>query len=179
MGYPLAPALSFTSSPFSNLLSHSQFLQSKKLISLFPFRAKKYLILFCFYTPISPALSSSLLSLSHLSFFPSSFFPCIIFVHILCTHTHTHTHTHISVHSFPNKSTPAATRSINRGNEATQDLHARPSIRSSSGDFILLPIHSNVVPYIKYMVNGLHYSYSYTKLAENHFLSSLADLIPV
>ena len=54
---------------------------------------------------------------------------------------------------FPNKSTPAATRSINRGNEATQDLHARPSIRSSSGDFIFLPIHSNV-PHIS-MVSGL------------------------
>ena len=67
-------------------------------------------------------------------------------------YTHTHTHTHSL---FPNKSTPAATRSINRGNEATQDLHARPSIRSSSGDFIFLHIHSNVKPILS-MVKTVH-----------------------
>ena len=80
---------------------------------------------------------------------------------------------------FPNKSTPAATRSINRGNEATQDLHARPSIRSSSGDFIFLLIHSNVKTHTMYGQNGSHYFYSNSKFAEIHFLSSLADLIPV
>ena len=71
---------------------------------------------------------------------PSPFPPLPFFLLLLISH-------------FPNKSTPGATRPINRGNEATQDLHARPSIRSSSGDFIFLPIHSNV-PHIS-MVSGL------------------------
>lgn len=81
-----------------------------------------------------------------------------------------------------NKSFPAATRSINRGNEATQDVHARPSFRSSSGDLVFLPIHTkvcssrNLNQWYSHYINAVILS---LQIGRNPNLSSLADLIPV
>lgn len=84
-----------------------------------------------------------------------------------------------------NKSIPAATRSVNRGNESTQDAHARPSFRSSSGDLVFLPIPLKIKNSFLRSFQWCSHLFkckgdSVTRNQQkSQSLSSLADLTPV